>query len=533
MRGAVGLAALLAAGAHGGTPMPPKPHIFMVIVDDFGWAEVGYHRSDVGQVSTPTIDSLVKEGVELNRHYVHMSCTPTRASYQSGRLPVHMTTVLAGPCDINGAIARNVTGVAAKLKQAGYMTHHVGKWDAGMVTPHHTPQGRGYDTSLNYFGHANWMYSEIEWGFSRHNWTAYPDRAGLVDFWDTDKPAKDLAGTQYEEFLFRDRVISILRNHDQSKPLYLNYCSKVAHYPLQSPREYQEKFSFIENPNRRMYHSMVNVLDDNLKNMTDTMRELGMWDRTLMVLTGDNGGYVLAPEGGCNVTDFSGSDSDDVGHGTCCFNGEAGANNWPLRGGKYAPFEGGIRVNAFASGGFLPPAVRGTRLDSIIHVADWYGTFCALAGVDQTDHWAAASGIPPVDSVNVWPMLSGANATAPRTHFLVLKNLIVAGKWKYAQGEMIEANWGGPRYPNASTMDDPISNYTLQCPDSGCLFDLEADVTEHNEVSAQHPDVVAEMKQLLEQEAKTIWHVSHKKDPDCDALCRMRYGNYYGPFREV
>jgi hypothetical protein len=45
-----------------------------------------------------------------------------------------------------------MTGVAAQLKKGGYSTHHVGKWDAGMATPHHTPKGRGYDTSLNYFG---------------------------------------------------------------------------------------------------------------------------------------------------------------------------------------------------------------------------------------------------------------------------------------------------------------------------------------------------------------------------------------------
>lgn len=68
-----------------------QPHIFMVVVDDFGWADAGWHRGDGGglpvtkEVVTPTMDALVKEGIELNRHYVHMMCTPTRSSFQVRR----------------------------------------------------------------------------------------------------------------------------------------------------------------------------------------------------------------------------------------------------------------------------------------------------------------------------------------------------------------------------------------------------------------------------------------------------------------
>ena len=96
---------------------------------DFGWAETSYHRNpEDKEISTPTMDALVKSGVELNRHYVHMMCTPSRASFYSGRLPVHVLTQLAGPCDENGAIPRNMTGIAQVLKRGGYATHQVGKW---------------------------------------------------------------------------------------------------------------------------------------------------------------------------------------------------------------------------------------------------------------------------------------------------------------------------------------------------------------------------------------------------------------------
>jgi arylsulfatase A-like enzyme len=364
---------LLLASARARPAKPP--HVLFVVVDDFGWADVGYHRdSPTQEVVTPTIDKLVANGIELNRHYVHMMCTPSRASLQTGRLPVHIITKLAGPCDENGAIPRNMTGLAAKLRTAGYATHQVGKWDAGITTPHHTPHGRGYDTSLTYFGHGNWMWTEAEWLGSYDHQADVPSPT-IIDFWDTDKPARHLNGTGYEEDLFRERMLAILHAHDQRTPLFLNYDSKIAHYPLQAPLAYQRRFAFIEDDNRRTYHAMINYLDDQLANITGTMRELGMWDDTLVVLTSDNGGYVKDPKGACNTTmPSSGAtppDSSDVGHGTACFNGEAGANNFPLRGGKYSMFEGGIRVNAFVSGGFLPHGMRGKRLEGMIHVADW------------------------------------------------------------------------------------------------------------------------------------------------------------------
>lgn len=514
------------------------PHIFMVLVDDFGWAEVGYHRDNVtySQVHTPTIDALVKQGVELNRHYVHMTCTPSRASLQSGRLPVHVLTQLAGPCDKNGAIPRNMTGVAAQLKRAGYSTHQVGKWDAGMATPHHTPQGRGYDSSLNYFSHANWMHSQHEWLGSYDHRADVPVDEGFVDLWDTDRPASHLNGTAYEEYIFRDRIQYILQTHDQTKPLFLQYDSKIAHYPMQAPQEYQEQFSFIQEDHRRMYHAMVAFLDDQLLNITSTMKQLDMWDNTLMVLSSDNGGYVKAFEGPCNTTDFSGLDSSDVGHGTVCMNGEAGASNYPLRGGKYSNFEGGIRVNAFASGGFLPPRVRGTKLEGMIHVADWYGTFATLAGLpDFVDNWAAESGLPPVDSLDVWPMLSGANLTSPRQGFLVTKDMLMSGEWKFVRGHtnMVEAASGGPHYPNASTAKDPIDSHSFVCPAAGCLFNVEQDPTEIHEVSAKHPVLAARLLKELNAAKKHIWSQPHPQDPKCKQAAAERWHGFYGPWLEL
>jgi arylsulfatase B len=90
---------------------------------------------------TPAMDELVRTGIELTRHYVYQFCSPTRCAIQTGRNPLQVNPLnlepdVANPSDPIGGfagIARNFTGIAAKLAQAGYRTHFAGKWDAGMV----------------------------------------------------------------------------------------------------------------------------------------------------------------------------------------------------------------------------------------------------------------------------------------------------------------------------------------------------------------------------------------------------------------
>lgn len=95
-----------------------------------------------------------------------------------------------------------------------------------------------------------------------------------------------------------------------------------------------------------------------------------------------------------------------------------GGNNFPLRGGKYSEFEGGVRVAAFASGGYIPMNSRGTVATGIGAVADIYTTFCAMAGVNATDVMGNAAGLPPVDGLDISPLLLGTGPS-PRTEIIV------------------------------------------------------------------------------------------------------------------
>jgi arylsulfatase I/J len=124
-----------------------KPNLFYLLVDDLGWANVGFHSSSP-EVVTPNLDALASSGAILDRFYTHPYCSPARSALQSGRAPIHVNVLNSditqhNPSDpVSGfeGIPRNITGLAEKLKGAGYATHLAGKWHAGVATPDHTPQ---------------------------------------------------------------------------------------------------------------------------------------------------------------------------------------------------------------------------------------------------------------------------------------------------------------------------------------------------------------------------------------------------------
>lgn len=141
---------------------------------------------------------------------------------------------------------------------------------------------------------------------------------------------------------------------------------------------------------------------------------------------------------------------------------------------------------AFVSGGYLPQSARGTHCDGMISVADWYGTLARLAGdTHPVDVKAANAGLPPIDSLDVWPLVTGANTTSPRTVLPVDTETILVGSHKLIltapdfaphakRGIFVApAGWVGPAYPNRSTLlpHRDAGTVKLNC-SGGCLFDV-------------------------------------------------------------
>ena len=347
----------------------------------------------------------------------------------------------------------------------------------------------------------------------------------VVDMWDTNGPGLGLNGSQacsqtsqagctYQDEVFVQRIAAIIGNHTPGEPLFLFWAPHAPHDPYQVPQAYLDRFAHIDQQERRFYAAMVNLLDDNVGRVVQMLVAAGLWGNTLLVASSDNGG----PEGS--------------GYG---------ANSYPLKGAKASNWEGGVRVNAFAAGGALPPARRGVVESGLIELADWYTTFCAIAGVDPTDELAAASGLPPVDGLDMWPLLSGANATSPRRHVIlgssddsdkagntIVTGVVRADGYKLLLGKLATAFWTGPQYPNASGGYPSASEH---CGTAGCLFNVFDDPSEYEEISAAHPTIVSDLQALIADASATVFNPSRgvKDDKACEKAF-TQHGGFWGPF---
>ena len=243
--------------------------------------------------------------------------------------------------------------------------------------------------------------------------------------------------------------------------------------------------------------AMVNYLDDVIGEMVNALKARGMWSNTLIVMSSDNGGYL------------------------------SGANNYPLKGTKGSDWQGGIRVNGFVSGGFLPAAMRGRKTEGYIHLADWYATFSGLAGVDPTDQLAASAGLPGIDSLDMWPLISGQNSTSPRTDIPISLNTLISGDYKILTGTVPQAGWTEENHPNSDSTSLPDQS----CRRKGCLYNIKDDPEERRNLASTTPAVLRSMRKKLQGYQAT--HFDPNRGSVSDAACDAalgRYQGFWGPF---
>ena len=123
----LGLALLAALGAA--AKQQQQPNIMMIIIDDLGFSDVGFRSS--GQIRTPAIDAMAADGIVLEQYYVQDVCSPSRATFMTGRYPLHHTVNDWLKSEEATALPLNETTLASTLRASGYRTHAVGKWHLG------------------------------------------------------------------------------------------------------------------------------------------------------------------------------------------------------------------------------------------------------------------------------------------------------------------------------------------------------------------------------------------------------------------
>ena len=317
---------------------------------------------------------IQNEAIELDRHYVFFYCSPTRSSLMTGRYPMHVTEDNGLACTVVGAVPVEMTMIPAKLKSKGYTSHHIGcasacshrmsashvriaqnplcrsarsesagsvsKWHLGQTKTTSLPINRGFDTDFSYLGGAEDHYTNENGGCG--------NCGKHVDLWRDHGPARGENGTGYTAFAWNNEAVKIIRGHaGDTNPWFMYLALQCAHAPNE-PDVFAGLYSSDQHSEDYIdYNGMISAVDSTVGNVTSALKATQQWDNTLLVFTSDNGG----PSG----RSVSG----------------ASANNWPLRGGKHTAWEGGHRVLAFVTGGLVPAAMRGKKLEGYVHAADW------------------------------------------------------------------------------------------------------------------------------------------------------------------
>lgn len=430
---AVALLVALPISPHAADAPATKPNILFVVADDLGWSDVGWHG---GFGKTPRMDRLVREGVELDQHYVQPVCTPTRTALMSGRYPGRFGPHPLAPSNLRAMPLGTIT-MASVLKSMGYSTYQSGKWHLGGRSEW-GPNAYGFD-----HGYGTLTGAADPWTHKYRKGHPYEDT------WHRDGKRLDEEGNATELIAAE----ALRRIGEKRSPWFIYVPFHAVHTPVDAPGEYKRLYDgvrFHDDPekqdSRLRMAAMVAQLDAKVGQFVDALDETGQRDNTLIVFTSDNGG----------IESLKNAYAGNVGHSPL------NSENDPLRGQKGTLYEGGIRVCAFAN---WPGKLAPRKSTTPMHVADWLPTLAALVGYGpKTD--------PEWDGINQWPALVGGSASAePRTIYIATKrgHAIRHGDWK-----LIQPTRGAPE-----------------------LFDVASDPYEKNDLGQAEPERVAELQKLL------------------------------------
>ncbi|MGE4335797.1 MAG: sulfatase-like hydrolase/transferase [Pigmentiphaga sp.] len=438
---------------------PRRPNVVVILADDMGHADPSLYGNP--WVETAHIDSIGRDGVKFTDGYTSAPlCSPSRAGLVTGRYQqrfgfeqqvssgafperreVRLDDGSLAPLQGEAEFLRRGVPLSEKnfgelFKAAGYRTAVIGKWHLGHG-PDFLPQNRGFDHSVVFHGNTSLQATRLD----------DPEMFSLkVDFHDE---ANDTAWTReglnqirengevidvddYLLFYFRDRVVEFIENH-REEPFLMYFAMNAPVPPLQVPRRYFDALKdTIPNIATRGYQALLLAQDEAVGSVLEALRRTGLENDTLVIFVSDNGTALSRP-----------------------------GSNAPFSGGKYSTQEGGIRMPYLMKWpGHIPAGLVYRQAVSTLDILPTIANACQVP----------TQASQPLDGVNLMPYLTNQRADAPHEALF----------WKLAA-------YSAVRVGNWKLYLEPRNGIAR-------LYDLEADPAEQHDLSAQEPEVFADLK---------------------------------------
>lgn len=498
-----------------------KPNIIVILADDLGFSDLGCYG---GEVRTPVLDKMARQGVRMTQMYNSARSCPSRANLLTGLYP-HQTglghmdaTRPAWPKGYAGfrSNSDNVT-IAEVLKGAGYFTAMSGKWHLGKTA---NPIQRGFQEYYGLLG-------------------------GFNSFWNPDvytRLPKDRAPRQYKEGEFyatnviTDYAIDFINQaHQEEKPLFLYLAYNAAHFPLHAPKEVTDKYmktylqgwdkirdqrwkrivkmgllqgkselsprgvvpeSLFEDEThplpawdsltkeqqtdlaRRMaiYAAMIDIMDANIGRVLDTLQKNGELDNTFIMFMSDNGAcaewheFGFDKQTGTEYYTHVGAELDQMGlPGTYHHYGTGWANVCctPFTLYKHYAHEGGISTPCIIQWG-KQIKHKGSVDHQPAQFSDIMATCIELAGTKYPKEYEGRK-IIPTPGVSILPIVRGEEMP---DRFIYAEHegnrMVRKGDWK-----LVSANFRGDEWE---------------------LYNIKEDRTEQHNLIKEYPEMARELE---------------------------------------
>lgn len=531
------LAALPAVGIAAGMAQQ-KPNIMLIVVDDMGYSDLGCFG---GEVQSPNLDALAASGMRFTQFYNSGRSCPSRAQLLTGR---YAQTV--GITGMGQSLTRDCVTIPEVLKDAGYHTGMSGKWHLSLT------KGIGNNADqMKWLSHQSYFnnrpFAPIETypcnrGFDQHWGTIW----GVTDHFDpfslvhneeaifTDSIPKDFYYADY----VADKAIDMMDEMTaDGKPFFMYVAFQEPHWPVQAKpqdiakykgkyddgwdamrtRRYQKMLEMglinpdempvatnasgrnwenetnkaFQSANMEVHAAMIDCVDQNIGRIIDELKRRGIFDNTIIIFTSDNG----ASSENYNIGDFDRHDRTRDGRmvvhnapnpgGQLTYNylhtGWAGAVNTPYRYWKTTQFHGGAAAPTIVHWpAGMAKEKEGTIMNQPCTFLDVMPTCLELAGATYPSFYGGNRINPLCDEARSFvPLLQEKNKwDDERTLY-----------WEHENGKAVrKGNWRLTALANGGWQ----------------LFDLEHDLSETNNLAAEYPDKVREMKTLWNTWARSV-----------------------------